>query len=384
MKIAFLTSLRTPYRILQVNEFTAIKETEFNVYYTNKQKENRDWDISREKLFNEKDLSGFGLFGKYGYINSGLLTIVKENDVVILGGYEQPTYILMSLLCRVTRTPYILLFDGISRNRLESKERQLKKALKNIVVKHAEALFVNGTVSRRYFNEVFQYPVDKIYNQYLTVDHKTINRLYAQKRELRRAYRQQLGISSDEKVVLYSGRLLDFKNVASIVKALSFTERKGLVFLITGGGDQEKEIRVLAEKFGVRLIVTGFLTDQQELFKHYLAADVFVLPSFVEPWGLVVNEAMLAGLPVVISENCGSSLDLVTPDNGRTFDPYDYKDMAKVIEEVLFQEDYEKMGRVSRDIISDWTFEQSRMNLERIINQITLEKHKLDAEKNAF
>lgn len=107
MKIAFLTSLRTPYRILQVNEFSKVQNTDITVYYTHKQKENRNWEISMDQTFKEKNLRGMGLFGKYGYINRGLFKIIKETDVVLLGGYEKPTYIFMSLLCRIYNKPYI-------------------------------------------------------------------------------------------------------------------------------------------------------------------------------------------------------------------------------------------------------------------------------------
>lgn len=107
MKIAFLTSLKTPYRILQVNEFFKIQNTDITVYYTHKQKENRNWEISMDKSFKEKNLRGMGLFGKYGYINRGLFKIIKETDIVLLGGYERPTHIFMSLLCRIYKKPII-------------------------------------------------------------------------------------------------------------------------------------------------------------------------------------------------------------------------------------------------------------------------------------
>lgn len=63
MKIAFLTSLKTPYRILQVNEFSKSQNTDITVYYTHKQKENRNWKISMDQIFKEKNYMEWGCLG---------------------------------------------------------------------------------------------------------------------------------------------------------------------------------------------------------------------------------------------------------------------------------------------------------------------------------
>lgn len=369
MKIAYVTNLRAPYRTLQLNEFSKIENVEIEVYYTDKPNENRKWNTNKPDGFKEFDLNGMRIAGKFGYINSGLREIVKNNDLIMLGCYEQPTYILLSILCKLFNKPYILSFDGISTNRLEEKENPIKKFIKSIVIKNANYIMGNGIVSKRYFNEVFGYPLDRIYNQYLTVDSDKINTLYIDKEKYRNEYREKLGINKDEKVLIYSGRLIDIKNVDSVIKAISKLNRNDITFLITGGGELEEELKILSYKLGVKTIITGFMSDQEELFKHYFVGDALILPSKYEPWGLVVNEAMFAGLPVIVSDICGCSLDLVQiGKNGTIIKAKDINNIKDAIDEILYIKD--KMEIKSREIISKWTFKNSKLNLNKIINNI--------------
>lgn len=368
MKLGYITNLRAPYRNLQLNEFSKIDDIELTAYYTDKPKENRKWNINKPDGFKEVDLKGIRLAGKFGYINMGLIKIIKSNDVVILGCYEQPTYIVLSILCRILKKPYILSFDGISTNRLIEKENPIKKYIKNIVVKHSAYIMGNGTVSKRYFSEVFGYPVKKIYNQYLTVDSNKINELYKDRDIYRKEYRKKLNISEEEKVVIYSGRLVDIKNVDSVIKAISKLKNRNIVLLITGGGILENELKKLANNLGVRMIITGFIEEQEKLFKYYFVGDALILPSKYEPWGLVVNEAMLAGLPVIVSRICGCSLDLIK-DNGYVIDPFNINDIKEKIVLTLFTGNYEKLGENSRRVITPWNVKEAKVQLEDILNR---------------
>lgn len=367
MKVAFVTNLRAPYRILQFNEFNRIQNIEFTAYYTHKEAQNRKWESIKSIGYEEIYLDGIKLSEKYGCINEGLYSIVRNNDIIIIGGYEQPTYMLISILCKILKKPYIISFDGISTNRLSDKEKSFKNIMKNIVIKDASYILGNGTVSKRYFNEVFNYPIERIYNQYLTVNSKKINELYKEKEVYRKEYREKYSIDMKEKVLIYSGRLISIKNIESVIKVISKLEKSNLTLLITGGGGLENQLKQLSKKLNVKVIITGFISEQEELFKHYFAGDALILPSSVyEVWGLVVNEAMFAGLPVLVSKICGCSLDLVKV-NGYSFNPLDIDDMARKIDKIMYEDNLEYMGLKSKEIIKEWTFENSRRSLENIL-----------------
>lgn len=371
MKIGFVTNLRAPYRTLQLNEFSNISNVDITTYYCDNKNNNRNWETGKVIKFKEIDLKRYNFFRQNGYVNKHIIKVVKENDTMILGGYDQPTYILISIVCRLLKKPYILSFDGISVNRLEEKENPIKKFIKGIVINNADYIMGNGTVSKRYFNEVFGYPLDRIYNQYLTVDSNKINDLYKDKERYRKEYRKKLGINEGDKVLIYSGRLIDIKNVDSVIKAISKLGKKDLIFLITGGGKSEKKIINLSEELGVKTIITGFISKQEELFKHYFVGDALILPSLDEPWGLVVNEAMFSGLPVIVSNVCGCSLDLCKDSyNGKIIDPKNIKDMFIKIEEVLYLSDIFKLKKASREIVEEWKFINSKKNFIKILSSL--------------
>lgn len=371
MRVGIITNISSPYKTLQINEFCNIENTQINVYYTEPKNKTIKWEEKKPK-FKEVGLEQYKILSKYNFIlNKGITNIIKNNDLILLSGYDQLSMIFASLLCRIYKKKYVVLFDGISTNRVHQKENIIKKIVKKIVIDGSYSIMANGTVGRLYFENIFNYPSHKIYNQYLSVDYEQIRRLALNKYEYRKKYRDKYGIKNDQNVVLYSGRLIEKKNVESLIYAISSLKNKDIVLLITGGGKLEKYLKSLAEKLNVNIIVTGFISKQEELFKHYFAGDVLVLPSLEEPWGLVVNECMAAELPVIVSSVCGCSMDLVIEsENGYLINPNDIYDIKVKISKVLYEDNFSKMGKKSLEIIQKWNFENSKSSLNKIIEGI--------------
>ncbi len=94
-----------------------------------------------------------------------------------MGGYYKIVYIFLSLFSKLLGKPCILLFDGISTDRLNIKEKKSKFILKSLIVKNSDYILGNGEISKRYFQEKFKYPEERIFNQYLSVDIDLIKEL---------------------------------------------------------------------------------------------------------------------------------------------------------------------------------------------------------------
>lgn len=125
--------------------------------------------------------------------------------------------------------------------------------------------------------------------------------------------RRQLGIDTGKRVVLFSGKLIDRKRPGLLLDALEKLDRSMLSLIILGDGEQRESLhRRATDLFGRRAILPGFV-NQSQLGQYFQASDIFVLPSARETWGLVVNEAMHFGLPVIVSSGVGCHPDLVTP-----------------------------------------------------------------------
>lgn len=371
-KIGFITNIRAPYRTLQFEKISELEGIDIELFYTHALKENRKWEIKNTTKFNEKNLKGIKISNRYGYINLGLFKIIKNKDIILLGGYEQPTYILMSLLCRLYKRPYIIIFDGISTNKIGIDDNSIKNKIKKMVISKSSAIFANGMVGKEYFKQNFNISKDNVYNQYLTVDTKLIDYLYKDKVHYRNIIREKYCIEPQKKVLIYSGRLVEIKNIEVVIEAISLLPRKSdLVFLITGGGELKERLLNIAYEKNVKIIVTDFIDNQEELFKHYFGGDALILPSIDEVWGLVVNEAMAAELPVLVSKICGCSLDLVVNDkNGYTFNPYNVNDISDKINKLFFEKDHTSMGIYSKELINEWNFDNSANEFQKMIDKL--------------
>ena len=124
---------------------------------------------------------------------------------------------------------------------------------------------------------------------------------------------------------------------------------------------------MIAKEKKVNIVITGFIKDQEELFKHYFSGDMLVLPSQDEPWGLVVNEAMAAGLPVNVSKNCGCSYDLIN-GNGYIFETGNINELASLFD-VLYENNlYIKLGEKSNEIIKEWNNNKSSEYFKKVVD----------------
>lgn len=364
-RIAIVTNSKTPYRKLQFENFKRNTDYSINVYYTDKNVMGRKWNVDVMNDINEYRLS---------YLNSNeyksLISVVKENDYIFIGGYEKIKYLVLALLCKIYKKKYVLIFDGIDPLKVEKFEGYFKFNIKKIFIKNAYMIFGNGKISKKFFVEKFNYNEKKIINQFLSVDNQTIFELKKNKKNLKHIYRKQLGISLNSKVIIYSGRLVARKNVHHILSAINNLENKeNYTLLILGDGEEKEKLIIEAKKKCIDIVVTGFIKNQKELFNHYFAGDLLILPSSDEPWGLVVNEAMAAGLPVIVSTNCGCSYDLID-ENGYIFSTGNIEDLKKSIEILEINNSYEEFGLKSIEIIKKWDFENSCKSFKEIMYEL--------------
>ncbi|HFF9317053.1 glycosyltransferase family 4 protein [Clostridium perfringens] len=375
MNLGFLTNIKSPYKSLQMKEFSEISGVNLNIYYTEPSNNKIKWEEKKLEL-NEYNLKEIHFLKRYKIIfNLGLKSIVKNNDIILISGYDQLSMIFTSILCKLNKKPYVVFFDGISVSKIDSNENYFKKIIKKQVIKNSFAAMANGEIGKRYLNEKLGYDLGKIYNQFLSVDSKSILSLKKNSFKYRMTLREKYNIDKNEIVVLYSGRLIEKKNILTLIKAISEIKEYNIRLFITGGGELEKNIIEICKDKNIKLTITGFIGNQKELFKHYFLADMLVLPSIDEPWGLVVNEAMTADLPVIVSKECGCSLDLIENGvNGFIIDPLDKIDIKNKIEKVIINNKDNCMGKKSGEIIEKWNFQNSKLNLERIINRCINEK----------
>jgi glycosyltransferase involved in cell wall biosynthesis len=161
-------------------------------------------------------------------------------------------------------------------------------------------------------------------------------RLGAKEARLRRhQIRADWGVRTDELVVLFVGKLIGLKRIGDLLEAagLLVQSHRAIRVIIVGAGTLEAQLRRQALDMRVRATFVGFV-NQSRLAEFYVGADLLVLPSESETWGLVVNEAFACGLPAIVSDKVGCAPDMIRADlTGRVVPVGDSQRLAGAIEE---------------------------------------------------
>lgn len=363
--VFLITNIPTPYRKKQFHVLRNYVPN-LNICFIKKDMEDREWEIENEKFYYFLDrrvnIPGFGI------LNKNLISLVRKTDVLIIGGYDHPTYLILALLAQYFKKPYILLFDGISPSRLKDEGNNIKTKLKHFIAKSASAIVANGEVGKLYFRDVLKINEKKIFNQYLSIDNNLFSKYLLVKDDINAQVRKDLQIHLKSSVVLYSGRFIKRKKIDDLIKAIEILNKKhDVTLLLLGSGEEKNELEKLCHHHAVQAVFPGFI-DENELYKYYFISNVLVLPSKDEPWGLVVNEALASEVPVVLSNDVGASLDLVLEDvNGYVFEVGDVKDLASKIDKALSLPK-DGIQRFSKELVKKWNIENSAEMLSRVVN----------------
>jgi glycosyltransferase involved in cell wall biosynthesis len=251
--------------------------------------------------------------------------------------------------------------------RRDHRRNPLLEKIKRRVLSLCSAALVGGSTHADYIAEL-GLPKERIFCGYDVVDNEHF-RCGAEQARQDRTLRARLGLPS--RFFLVSCRFVVEKNLLRLLEAysryrLSASDPWSLVIL--GDGPLRSELERSIRRLGLEkhVLAPGFM-QYDALPAYYGLAGAFILPSVTEPWGLVVNEAMAAGLPVLVSERCGSAADLLEEGrNGFRFDPYKVEQLANLMLKVssMLCAQRDEMGRASREIIGRWPPDLFASNLE--------------------
>lgn len=182
--------------------------------------------------------------------------------------------------------------------------------------------------------------------------------------------RQQYGISVDQFVILYSGKLIDKKRPLDLLLAFQLLENENALLFYLGDGPLRGQLETEIENSNIKnVIISGFI-NQSEIGQIYNMSDVFVMCSGIgETWGLSVNEAMNFGLPVIVSDTCGSAHDLVmNGKNGFVFKEGDVSELKTQLEELINDKSLrESFGQRSSEKIKEYSHQITVQNILKAI-----------------
>jgi 1,2-diacylglycerol 3-alpha-glucosyltransferase len=289
-----------------------------------------------------------------------------DPDVVAVPGWSEPyAFIAIKWAQRHGRL-VVLMSDS---NRFDVKRYIIAERIKQAVVAHVSAGFAAGSTARKYL-ETLGLQTKRIAVGYDVVDNKHFACDSAAK-------------NIDIPSFLTVARFVPRKNISTLLRAyahyrvLSKGDRPIWPLILVGDGPTRSLLEAETLALGIEKWVefAGF-QNYAALPGFYHRAGAFILPSFIEQWGLVVNEAMAAGLPVIVSDTAGAGADLVEEGrNGFLFSPNDEKSLAESMLRISKNPAMAaEMGEESRKIISDWGLEHFADGLSEAVKLAKTQK----------
>jgi glycosyltransferase involved in cell wall biosynthesis len=279
--------------------------------------------------------------------------------VVHLAGWGHPVLLGAMIVARLRGIPIAVETDSTFPVAQSWPKRAAKRLLYPIMLRIPSVMLPGGTRQKRYLRH-YGVPEDRIVVAQMTVDVTAISSaMRSISTDVRRKWRAELGIGVDECVFLFVGRLAPAKGILVLISALAQLSacNSQVRLVIVGDGAQREEVRQ-ATLESDRIRWTGRLTGMA-LLESYAASDVFVLPSLWEAWGLVVNEAMAAGLPVIVSDGVGCGDDLVSDgQTGLVVKSANVAELADAMARLAGDASARRaMGAAGRDRIAGWSIE---------------------------
>ena len=235
-----------------------------------------------------------------------------------------------------------------------------------------------GTVNSDYWTHYFGERVPQFLMPYAVN-----NRYFAELAEAAAPREQELqaelGLAPERQVILFASKLQTRKHADHLLEAYrSFIGSRSVqhedpYLVIVGDGEQRAALEARTLELGLSDVRFAGFRNQSELPRFFQLADVFVLPSRHEPWGLIVNEAMAAGCPVIVSTDVGSHADLVTDGiEGCVFPVGNIRALTDALHRVFSSGDTaERMGQHARKRLGTWTFEEDVEGLRAALATVT-------------
>jgi glycosyltransferase involved in cell wall biosynthesis len=359
-RVVVLTSIMAPHRIASFNALASDPDLDVDFVYLARTDPSRAWETHehemrfRHRVLHERWAIRRG--PSYLHLTTGLFGALRElrPDVLVVGGWDQAAYLEAYGLRDLLGCRFLWWIESNLRDRRPSGSsiRRLKRGL----IAGVDGVVVPGTASRQYARALGA-PDDSIWSAPNAVD----NARY-RAREVDRASRHATP------QMLFVGRLESEKGLLTLLDAWSAIDVPGELTIVGSGSLRDR----VAERVATATMPPVRLVGHQQrddLVDRYAEADAFVFPSVSDPWGLVLNEAMAAGLPVVASSAAGAVADLVEHGrNGLVVVPWDAGALATALSSLLAEPSERlKMGRESAAIIERFTPEAWAAGMRRAV-----------------
>lgn len=344
-----LRNLRRDFEILYVAGTSKLRNKQIDLTA-----ETYPYTVATDRAF--EDLGANLAVGKV------LSTIIRKKPrIVVSCGYHHLTFWVAAVAAKLYGATTILWYES---NEFDHKRVAWKEALKRIFMKMCDFAQVYGTSNKQYLQKL-GIPEDRLSIKMAVVD-------------VQRFRSVEAGIGTrPRRTLIYVGRFSEEKNLLNLLKALRTVNEadpdRAIFLRMVGYGPQERKLRSAVQEQGLEKDVEFCGPKSQDELKLVFAeGDALILPSTTEPWGLTILEAMCAGLPVIASDRCGCTADVIRPDSGWQFQAHSLEGLCTVLEK--FQRanttELKRMGTEARKIAITYSAENSAGRASALFDKI--------------
>jgi glycosyltransferase involved in cell wall biosynthesis len=336
-RVAIVTNIMAPYRTPVLRELAS--RVDVRVFYAAQTDSNRQWSVAGDLPFSYEILTSraIEMRGRIIYFAPRLYFRLRayKPTVVMVGGFSLPTVYVLCY-CILSGAKMVIINEGTRHTELGFG--RVSRLLRRALLRLASAYVVTSTAAEQRLSDLGANPEHCVIAPYALDVGDRPTRDYS--------------LSGDVARILYVGRFLEPKGVLQLLEAVELIGQGDAVTLtMVGHGPLEEMLRslVVARRLESQVTVRGFV-DQPALPALYAEHDLFIFPTFKDTFGIVLLEAMAAGLPVIASCLAGATSDFVeTGKNGWIMQAVTVDEIARTLKSALQARDsWPTLGAASR------------------------------------
>lgn len=369
MKVIFLTYSQSPYRVDFFDELS--KYVDLTVCYevkkdddAKKNNRNSTWYGNINNNYKSIFLKNKRIFKMN--ISFDMIKLIKKNkyDIIVIGGYSSLTAMFTMEYLKNKKIPFILNTDG---GFIKYNENKIKYFIKRYFIGMADYYLSTGENANKYLmfygakeSYIYTYPFSSL------KQNEILNKRVSKNDKI--LIRHELNINN--KLTFISiGRFIEIKGFDILLKSIG--QIKDAQFYIIGDKPKEEYMNIIESNKLDNVYFIDFM-KKDKILMYLQASDVFILPTRGDIWGLVINEALASGLPVITTNKCGAGLELIKDNyNGFIIDVNSVSDLNNKID--FFINNQNKISIMSNNAlksIQKYSIENMALNHYEIFKEI--------------
>ena len=357
-----------PYRIDLFNELNEAFETDIYFFRKNLRSQNFNMKRIEEQLnFQLKfltfgyDFRHSGRMIRFGYLKK---ILHHKPDILICLEFNLITFFsaLFTKIILPKTKVYTLCDDSVDVAENCSKIRKTGRILCFLLL---DGIVLGNDFAEEWYNKHF--PKIKTIVSPIIQKEERIRRIMNEGHSISDKYIDKYHLQG-KNILLFVGRLVNVKNLKFLLEVFSqyVSENKNTFLILVGDGEMKTELIGISEKLKIEeYVIFAGRFENEALYAWYRVADYFILPSTSETFGAVVNESLIAGVPVICSNLAGASC-MINELNGVTFNPYDQENLLAIFNEKFST----KKNTLSlQDSLMPYTFKERISELITFLNE---------------